>query len=177
MATRRKKTEPEMSNSAELEAAADKFLEEAEKKEKESANAFDNSDDSEGKPKMSEEDEKLFNDTLEKLLVMAKSKKSVIEDTEIIDAFKDKQEFLTDDNMTRVIDFFERNKVDVLTITEDDDDVEEYRIVGSKEADPSNNKISNESPLAKGIMGARVGDKCTVESPNGNYQVEVLEIK
>ena len=45
---------------------------------------------------------------------------------------------------------------------EDDDDVEEYRIVGSKEADPSNNKISNESPLAKGIMGARVGDKCTV---------------
>ena len=124
MATRRKKTEPEMSNSAELEAAADKFLEEAEKKEKESANAFDNPDDPEGKPKMSEEDEKLFNDTLEKLLVMAKSKKSVIEDTEIIDAFKDKQEFLTDDNMIRVIDFFERNKVDVLTITEDDDDVE-----------------------------------------------------
>ncbi len=60
---------------------------------------------------------------------------------------------------------------------DDDDDVEEYRIVGSKEADPSNNKISNESPLAKGIMGAKVGDKCTVESPNGNYQVEVLEIK
>lgn len=60
---------------------------------------------------------------------------------------------------------------------EDDDDVEEYRIVGSKEADPSNNKISNESPLARGIMGAHVGDKCTVESPNGNYTVEVLEIK
>ena len=60
---------------------------------------------------------------------------------------------------------------------DDDDDVEKYRIVGSKEADPSNNKISNESPLAKGIMGAKVGDKCTVESPNGNYQVEILEIK
>jgi len=60
---------------------------------------------------------------------------------------------------------------------DDDDDIEEYRIVGSKEADPSNNKISNESPLAKGIMGARVGDVCTVESPNGNYNVEVIEIK
>ena len=60
---------------------------------------------------------------------------------------------------------------------EDDDDTEEYRIVGSKEADPSNNKISNESPLAKGIMGHRVGEKCTVESPNGNYFVEILEIK
>ena len=60
---------------------------------------------------------------------------------------------------------------------DDDDDVEEYRIVGSKEADPSNNKISNESPLAKGIMGARVGDKCTVESPNGSYEIEITEIK
>ena len=60
---------------------------------------------------------------------------------------------------------------------DDDDDTEEYRIVGSKEADPSNNKISNESPLAKGIMGHRVGDKCTVESPNGNYFVEILKIK
>ena len=59
----------------------------------------------------------------------------------------------------------------------DEDDTEEYRIVGSKEADPSNNKISNESPLAKAILGAKVGDTCTVESPNGNYEVEVLEIK
>ena len=59
----------------------------------------------------------------------------------------------------------------------DEDDTEEYRIVGSKEADPSNNKISNESPLAKAIMGAKVGDTWTVESPNGNYEGEVLEIK
>ena len=60
---------------------------------------------------------------------------------------------------------------------EDDDDVEEYRIVGSKEADPSNDKISNESPLAKAVMGHVVGDTCIVESPNGNYNVEILEIK
>ena len=60
---------------------------------------------------------------------------------------------------------------------DDDDDVEEYRIVGSKEADPSNDKISNESPLAKAVMGHNVGDVCVVESPNGNYNVEVLEIK
>ena len=60
---------------------------------------------------------------------------------------------------------------------DDPDDTEEYRIVGSKEADPSNNKISNESPLAKAIMNACVGDTCTVESPNGNYEVKVLEIK
>ena len=59
----------------------------------------------------------------------------------------------------------------------DDDDVEEYRIVGSKEADPSNDKISNESPLAKAVMGHKVGELCVVESPNGNYDVEILEIK
>ena len=61
-------------------------------------------------------------------------------------------------------------------LDEDDDETEEYRIVGSKEADPSNNKISNESPLATAIMGARVGDECVVESPNGSYRVEIIEI-
>lgn len=66
--------------------------------------------------------------------------------------------------------------VKIRYLEEDEDDIEEYRIVGSKEADPSNNKISNESPLAKGIMGARVGDECVVESPNGSYRVEIVEI-
>ena len=60
---------------------------------------------------------------------------------------------------------------------DDDDEIEEYRIVGSKEADPSNNKISNESPLAMAIMNAKVGDTCTVNSPNGSYNVKIIEIK
>ena len=58
----------------------------------------------------------------------------------------------------------------------DDDEVEEYRIVGSKEADPSNNKISNESPLAKAIMNRKKGEICSVESPNGKYDVEIVDI-
>ena len=62
-------------------------------------------------------------------------------------------------------------------LDDEDDDIEEYRIVGSKEADPSNNKISNESPLARAIMNAKVGDVCIVDSPNGNYEVKVIEIK
>lgn len=68
--------------------------------------------------------------------------------------------------------------VKVKYIDEDDDDeeIEEYRIVGSKEADPSNNKISNESPLAKAIMNAKVGEIRSVESPNGTYDVEIVEI-
>ena len=59
---------------------------------------------------------------------------------------------------------------------EDDDEDEEYRIVGSKEADPSDNKISNESPIAKAIMGSKAGDICEVESPNGKYSVKIVKV-
>ena len=61
-------------------------------------------------------------------------------------------------------------------LDEDDDETEEYKIVGSKEADPSKNKISNESPIAKAILGAMAGDERTVESPRGKYRVEIVEI-
>ncbi len=57
-----------------------------------------------------------------------------------------------------------------------DDDTEEYSIVGSQEADPFENKISNESPIAKAIMNKKVGDVVSVESPNGTYDVEIVEI-
>ena len=58
----------------------------------------------------------------------------------------------------------------------DDDEEEVYSIVGSKEADPFENKISNESPIAKAIIGLSVGDKVTVDSPNGKYDVEIMKI-
>ncbi len=57
-----------------------------------------------------------------------------------------------------------------------DDDTEEYSIVGSSEADPFTNKISNESPIAKAIMGLKVGSVVSVESPNGTYDVKILAI-
>ena len=59
----------------------------------------------------------------------------------------------------------------------EDDEEEEYKIVGSKEADPSENKISNESPLAKAILGAKEGDVRSVESPNGKYDVKIVKVK
>lgn len=57
-----------------------------------------------------------------------------------------------------------------------DKDTEVYSIVGSKEADPFSNKISNESPIARAIMGLKVGSVVTVESPNGKYDVKIVEI-
>lgn len=58
-----------------------------------------------------------------------------------------------------------------------EDEVEEYKIVGSHEADPFQNKISNESPIAKAIMKHKKGDSVTVESPNGKYDVVIVDIK
>ena len=59
---------------------------------------------------------------------------------------------------------------------EDDEDVESYKIVGSQEADPFNNKISNESPIAAAIMGHKVGDTVEVSSPDGVYSVQIVAI-
>lgn len=66
------------------------------------------------------------------------------------------------------------NKVQIKYV--DDDEIEEYQVVGSKEADPFNNRISNESPIAKAIMGKAVGDKVSVDSPNGTYDIEIIKI-
>jgi len=57
-----------------------------------------------------------------------------------------------------------------------DDEVEEYKIVGRTEADPFENKISNESPIATAIIGRKTGDTVSVDSPNGSYDVEILAI-
>lgn len=58
----------------------------------------------------------------------------------------------------------------------DEDDEDEYKIVGSQEADPFESKISNESPIAQALMGHKVGDIVNVESPNGSYEVKIIEI-
>ena len=59
---------------------------------------------------------------------------------------------------------------------DDPDDIEEYKIVGSQEADPFAYKISNESPIARALMNRKVGDVVDVESPNGVYQIEITAI-
>lgn len=59
----------------------------------------------------------------------------------------------------------------------DDNEKEEYTIVGIKEADPFENKISNESPIAKAILGAKLGEVRAVSSPNGEYKVKITNIE
>ena len=51
---------------------------------------------------------------------------------------------------------------------------EEYTIVGSAEADPERNRISNRSPVAQAVLGRKVGDVVSVETPGGvvRYRIE-----
>lgn len=54
---------------------------------------------------------------------------------------------------------------------------ESYKIVGSAEADPFEGKISNESPIARALLGKKVGDEVNVPLPNGNeMRVKIVEI-
>ncbi len=56
------------------------------------------------------------------------------------------------------------------------DEEVEYIIVGSAEADPMNNKISNESPVGNGLIGKKVGDVIEVTVPDGVSKYEILEV-
>lgn len=65
-------------------------------------------------------------------------------------------------------------KVKVLDIDMEEEEV--YSIVGSEEADPMQNKISDESPIGRALIGAKAGEKVTVSAPNGEYELKILEI-
>ena len=64
----------------------------------------------------------------------------------------------------------------LVTISYDDGEKEEYKIVGSMEADPFDNKISNESPLGIALLNHHVGDSVNVDSPNGGYTIKVVKV-
>lgn len=56
-------------------------------------------------------------------------------------------------------------------------DEEEYKIVGSAESDPLEGKISNDSPMAQSLIGKSVGDIVIVNTPGGEMEVKILEVK
>lgn len=64
-----------------------------------------------------------------------------------------------------------------VTFQEDDDEPETYQIVGAAEADPFAGKISNESPIAMGLIGHTVGEEVDIDTPGGAMTVKILEVK
>jgi transcription elongation factor GreA len=64
-----------------------------------------------------------------------------------------------------------------VTIQEGDFPPETYYLVGPKEADPRNGRISHESPIGKALLGRHKGDVVTVETPGGEIKVKILKIE
>lgn len=70
--------------------------------------------------------------------------------------------------------FSSENRSSSLTL---DGDEETYKIVGSAEADPFEGKISNDSPMAKSLLGKKVGEQVSVQTPGGEISVRIIEVK
>ena len=66
------------------------------------------------------------------------------------------------------------SKVKILDLEYNEE--EEYQIVGSQEANPSQGRISDDSPIGRGLMGHRTGETITVEAPAGELQFKILKV-
>lgn len=64
-----------------------------------------------------------------------------------------------------------------VTIQEEDNPPETYQLVGAKEADPRNGRISHASPFGLALLGGKVGDVVTAETPAGLVRLKILKIE
>ena len=107
------------------------------------------------------------------------------------DSAKEEQAFVegritTLENMIRNAKIIEESESDSDTVTLGksvtfielpNGDEETYSIVGSAEADPFEGKISNDSPIAKSLLGKKIGDEVVVHTPGGDMNVRITAIK
>jgi len=73
-----------------------------------------------------------------------------------------------------------RNMVSVgtrVTVQEEDFPAETYHLVGAKEADPRNGKVSYESPIGRALLDHRVGEVVEAETPGGKIKLKILKIE
>ena len=66
---------------------------------------------------------------------------------------------------------------DKVTVQEEDYPPEIFYLVGVKEADPRNGKISNESPIGQALLNRRVGDIAQAQTPGGKILLRILKIE
>lgn len=64
-----------------------------------------------------------------------------------------------------------------VTIQEGSLPAETYHVVGAREADPRNGRISNESPIGRALMDHKVGDVVEAETPGGKIKFKILKIE
>ena len=92
--------------------------------------------------------------------------KDLIENVEIVDNL---EEDLPKDSVTL------GSLVDVIDL--EDNFEETFEIVGSQEANPREGRISDDSPVGKGLHGHRAGDVVTIEAPAGMLQFKIVSVK
>ncbi|MDN4526293.1 transcription elongation factor GreA [Fictibacillus fluitans] len=147
----------------------------------------------EGKQKLENELEQLKTEKRKEVVERIKIARSFgdLSENSEYDAAKDEQAFVEArivqlEKMIRDAVIIEENKAagDVVSIGKSvrfqelpDGDEETYMIVGSAEADPFEGKISNDSPMAKSLLGKKVGEKVSVQTPGGEISVKIVEIK
>ena len=64
-----------------------------------------------------------------------------------------------------------------VTVQEEDFPPETYYLVGSREADPTENRISHVSPIGKALMDKEIGDIVEVKTPGGEFTLKILDIQ
>jgi transcription elongation factor GreA len=82
--------------------------------------------------------------------------------------------------MAVIIEKTKSDRVNVgshVTIQEEGFDPETFYVVGAKEADPRNGKISNESPIGSALMSHKAGDVVEAETPGGKIKFKVLKVE
>lgn len=122
-------------------------------------------------------------------ILKAKEIGGTVNNAEFDDA-KNEQAFvegriLTLENMVNnaVIITHEKSASDIVelgstvTVSEPSGDLVQYDIVGSAEADPSQGRISNESPVGMALLGKKTGDKVEIEVPAGHLELTIVEVK
>ena len=145
----------------------------------------------EGKKKLEEELDYLINIRRKEVAAAIQAAKdegditenSAYDEAKLIQAFVEGR-IQTIEAQLRNAEVIEQNgksdRVDVgskVTVVEDGVGEETYHIIGSAEADPTNGKISNESPIGKALLGAKVGDVVKAEIPDGEIAFKVIKIE
>ena len=147
----------------------------------------------EGKLKLEQELENLKTVKRKEVVVRIKIARSFgdLSENSEYDSAKEEQAFVegritTLENMIRNAKIIEESELDSDTVSLGktvtfvelpDGDEESYSIVGSAEADPFEGKISNDSPIAKSLLGKRVGDEVAVQTPGGEMNVRIVSIR
>ncbi len=103
------------------------------------------------------------------------------------DAARDEQAFVEGriaelDGVLKRVEVVEEEKGGVIQVGSTvrvhlDGNEQEFQIVGAPEANPSDGKISHESPLGRALLGKKIGDQVEIEAPAGKLTYHVLGIK